>query len=535
MLFATLSWDHPYKTVQSGGILLGLLLFALPLLGSLIASLTAVVMRYRGSVGEERLQLKWFASAAALVVASFAASFFTSSSASSSPPAIVSVFQSLSFIFLWIAIGIAVLKYRLYEIDVVISKTLVYGLLAAFFTAVYVIVVVGLGSAIGSTHNAFLTLLAAAVVALAFNPVRTRATRLANRIVYGTRASPYEVLSSLSERFASTYSVEDVLPQMAGLIGEGTGAKQARVWLRVADELRPEAVWGEANGDISPLPVADNELPEIAGATKVVAVRHQDDLLGALSVTKPPSEPLTAVEEKLVEDLASQAGLVLRNVRLTEELRANLTALRASRQRLVAAQDEERRRLERNIHDGAQQQLVALAVKANLAETLVARDPDRARQLMDQLKTEAQDALNDLRDLARGIYPPLLADKGLGAALDAQAKRSAISVVVAIDGIARYSQETEAAVYFCCLEALQNVAKYSGADSAHVRLFSTNGYLSFEVTDRGRGFDAARTDFGAGLRGMADRLDAIGGALKIQSYPGEGTTVAGRVPVEEMA
>jgi signal transduction histidine kinase len=390
-----------------------------------------------------------------------------------------------------------------------------------------------LGSAIGSTHNTLLTLITAAVIALAFNPARTRATRLANRMVYGNRASPYEVLSSFSERFASTYSVEEVLPQMAELLGEGTGARQTRVWLRVGDELRPEAIWGEADGEARPLLVIGDRLPEIAGASKIVAVRHQDDLLGALSVTKPSSEPLTAADEKLVDDFASQAGLVLRNVRLTEELRANLETLRESRQRIVAAQDEERRRIERNIHDGAQQQLVALAVKANLAESMVARDPEQARQLIGQLKSEAQEALDDLRDLARGIYPPLLADKGLGAALDAQAKKSPVAVAVHIDDLARYPQETEAAVYFCCLEALQNVAKYSGADSARVHLFAANGSLIFEVADQGKGFDSSSTDYGTGLRGMADRLDALGGSLDVRSRPGQGTTVVGTVPAQQ--
>src|SRR5712691_4707777 len=197
--------------------------------------------------------------------------------------------------------------------------------------------------------------------------------------------------------------------------------------------------------------------------SKLLAVRQQGDLLGALAVTKPQNEPLSAAEGKLVDHLAAQAGLVLRNVRLTEELRANLEELRASRQRIVAAQDAAARRLERNIHDGAQQQLVALAVKLNIAGSLVGRDEERERSLLDQLKSEAQDALENLRDLARGIYPPLLQEAGLIAALQAQARKSLVPVTVEADGIARYSQDQEAALYFCVLEALQNVAKYAEA------------------------------------------------------------------------
>ena len=533
LVTATQAWRNPFSesSTSSSIGLLGLFLFVLPIAGGLAVSLAAVVVRFRGSVGDERLQLKWFVTGAALVVALFFASFFTTSSSSSSPPAVVSVLQSLAFVFLWAAIGIAVLKYRLYEIDVVISKTVVYGVLAAFFTAVYVAVVVGIGTAIGSTHNPFLTVLAAAVIALAFNPVRTRATRFANRIVYGKRASPYEVLSEFSERMAGTYSVEDVLPQMAGILGEGTGARQAGVWLRIGGELRPEAVWGEAGGADRPLPVADGEMPDIPGASKVVAVRHQGELLGALTVTKPQNEPLTAAEDKLVDDLASQAGLVLRNVRLTEELRANLAELRASRQRLVTAQDAERRRLERNIHDGAQQQMVALAVKLNLAQSTVRRDADKAEQMLGELKAEAQDALENLRDLARGIYPPLLADQGLVAALSAQARKAALLVEVEADGLGRYPQEAEAAVYFCCLEALQNVAKYAAASHAVVRLSGDESHVAFSVEDDGTGFDAQAAKRGSGLTNMDDRISALGGTLEVRSHPGQGTTIAGSIPV----
>jgi signal transduction histidine kinase len=405
--------------------------------------------------------------------------------------------------------------------------------LAAFFTAVYVAVVVGIGTAIGSTHNAFLTLLAAAVIALAFNPVRERARRFANRVVYGKRATPYEVLSEFAEHMAGTYSLEDVLPRMARILGEGTGARQARVWLRLGDHIRPAAGWGEPGSDDRPLPALDGELPDIEGASKVVAVRHEGDLLGALAVTKPPNDPLTAAEGKLVDDLAAQAGLVLRNVRLTEELRANLEELRASRQRIVAAQDETARRLERNIHDGAQQQLVALAVKLNLAGALVGTDSEKELVIIDQLKAELTDALENLRDLARGIYPPLLADQGLVAALQSQARKSPVPVRVDADGIGRLSKDIEAAVYFCTLEALQNVSKYARATQATVHLHREDGLIAFEVTDDGIGFDPRAKAYGTGMQGMADRLAALGGELKVTSAPGTGTVVEGRVPIVE--
>jgi signal transduction histidine kinase len=234
-------------------------------------------------------------------------------------------------------------------------------------------------------------------------------------------------------------------------------------------------------------------------------------------------EPLAVTEEKLLADLASQAGLVLRNVAL-------LSDLRASRHRLVAAQDEVRRRLERNLHDGAQQQLVALAVKQRLVGELIDRDPQKAASMIAELQADTADALDTLRDLARGIYPQVLADRGLTAALEAQIRKTPVPVELRPDSIGRHDQEIEAAVYFCCLEALQNVSKYANASRAVVRLEVDGPWLTFGVQDDGAGFDPAKTRLGTGLQGMSDRLEALGGGLEIRSEPGRGTTIAGRVP-----
>ena len=422
-----------------------------------------------------------------------------------------------------VSCGIAIFKHGLYELDIVVSKTVVYGMLAAFFTAVYVAVVLGVGTAVGSRRNPFLTLVAAALIALAFNPVRDRAKRFANRMVYGKRATPYEVLSEFAERMAGAFAIEDVIPRTARMLAEGTGAVRADVWLRVGNELRVEGSW-PSTPDIERIPLADGAVIEVLGASRVVEVRHQGELLGALSVTKTPGDPVTPTEERLLDDVASQAGLVLRNVGLIEDLRA-------SRHRIVAAQDQERRKLERNIHDGAQQQLVALALKANLAESLVGRDEEKQRALLVQIKADAQDALENLRDLARGIYPPLLADQGLVAALTSQARKSLVPVNVVGDGSGRFSQDLEAAVYFCTLEALQNVAKYARASGATIHLSRTDGHLDFEVTDDGVGFDPSAGGYGTGTQGMADRMAALGGELRVTSAPGAGTRVSGRVPV----
>jgi signal transduction histidine kinase len=260
------------------------------------------------------------------------------------------------------------------------------------------------------------------------------------------------------------------------------------------------------------------------GDEHVEPIVFQGEEVGALAVSFPANDPIDAQRTQLIEHLASQAGPVVRNVRLIEELRA-------SRQRLVAAQDEERRKIERNLHDGVQQQLVALNVQLGLLARVAERDATKAGEMATGLQTRATEALEDLRDLARGIYPPLLADKGLAAALEAQARKAVVPTSVEADGTGRYDRNVEAALYFCVLEALNNIAKYAGATAATVRLAQQDGRLSFSVRDDGAGFDTEMTGYGTGLQGMADRLDAIGGVLSVHSAPGAGTTVTGTVPV----
>lgn len=501
-----------------------------PLLLATIGSIAALIVRFRRSSGDERQQLKWFTFAAAILIVYFLVSnvVLGEGDSGSTTSDLWLVPFALGLAALPIATGVAVLKYRLYDIDVVIRKAVVVGLMAVFISGVYAGLVIGVGALVGSGGNAALSAVAAAIVALAFQPVRVRARRLADRLVYGQRATPYEVLSEFSERMGDTYASGDVLPRMARILAEGTGASRAEVWLRSGSELlRASSFPAEGPATTLRLP-GDDGLPAFDGASFAIAVRHQGELLGALAVTKPPSDPITPAEEGLVADLAGQAGLVLRNAALIEDLRA-------SRQRLVAAQDEERRRLERNLHDGAQQQLVALAVKSRLLEMAIPTDPDRAASIARDVGADAGEALENLRDLARGIYPPLLADEGLAAALEAQARKSAVPVAVEAVGVSRYPQEIEAAVYFSCLEALQNVAKYAQAKEAVIRLSADDGELRLEVTDDGRGFDPNAMSYGTGLQGIVDRLAAIGGTVEVTSSPGAGTTLVGRVPARGSA
>jgi signal transduction histidine kinase len=395
--------------------------------------------------------------------------------------------------------------------------------------------VVGIGTLAGYAGGPVLTIAAAVTIAVLFQPVRHRARLVANRLVYGQRATPYQVLADFAEDMAGQLDFDTALDRMASILAGATGAVRVEIWVRVGAQLRPQVIWPRGSAPPAAVPLAgDAELPAFELATRAVAVRHGDELLGALAIQKPRNEPITAAEDKLLTHLASQAGLVLRNVRLTAELQATIDDLRASRLRLVRAQDEERQRIERNLHDGAQQQLVALTVQLSLLEDS-AGDSGEVRQMTGQLRAGLRAALDDLRALARGIYPPLLADQGLGPALRAQAGRTPLPVQVEADGIGRYPRDAEAAVYFCILEALQNTAKYARASQAAVALSCPGSHLEFTVSDDGTGFDTAKATYGTGLQGMADRLAAAGGTLRINSAPGNGTTISGRLPISELA
>jgi signal transduction histidine kinase len=505
---------------------------AVPL--AVIGAAVVMIGRYRRSSGVERLQLKWFAFATALVAVTYlcaTAASLPSSFTDRPDPSWAGWVQSaalFSFGFIPIAVGVAVLKYRLFEIDVIISKTLVFGLLAGFITLVYIGIVVGIGRLIGSSAGAGLQIAATAVVALLFQPVRDRVRRFANRLVYGSRATPYQVMAELSRRMSSTLEIERAMPELAETAAAGVAAAAVQVRLFLPDGAERTAV--------AP-PGA--EIPERWDAT--IEVRHQGEPIGEIDVAKAPSDPLRPAESSLLDDLAAQAGLALHNVRLTDELTARAeelaetaAAVQRSRRRIVSVRDEQRRRLEREIREGPRSRLDAIGTELGLLADRVAAQPDAAAAELDRLSEETNVTLDRLRGIARGIFPPLLSDQGAAAALEAHARKVGVNATLAISpsvSSVRFDPEIEACVYFCCLQAIQNVQRHAGNAPIVVELSAKEGALSFEVRDAGPGFDTTTTREGTGTTIMRDRVEALDGTLEIESAPGSGTTVRGRIPI----
>lgn len=488
---------------------------------TLLLACASVLVRTRRSRGRERTQLSWFGvGAAGLAVWTVLNPLLQSGLWHH----VVSGFGSVGLAGLWVAVGVAVLRDRALDVDLVLTRAIVYASLATFVTGVYVGAVVGVGHLLGSTRSLALEVLATAAVALAFDPVRRAARRLANRLVYGRRAEPYELAQGLSKQLAEALSTEEVLPRVAeaAAVAVGAGSSAVRVLLGSGHELTH--TWPAG----APAAPGDRVLPVV----------HRGQAVGEIAVVLAPGQALRPSDERVLVDLATQVAPALHNVRLSAELRERLDEVsryaeqvRLSRQRVVRAQDLERRRIERDLHDGAQQELVALTVRLGLARQLLVTAPDRVAPLLEDLGEQAQRSLDALRDLARGVYPALLAEEGVVVALKGHVTRSLSPVdVVAPAGLPRARPEVEAALYFCCLEALQNCAKHAPGAPVVVTWSVEDGGLLVTVQDEGPGIDPAR-GAGSGMANMQDRIGAVDGRWSVTSGPG-GTTVTAWVPAE---
>jgi signal transduction histidine kinase len=352
-----------------------------------------------------------------------------------------------------------------------------------------------------------------------FQPLRARLQHLANRLVYGRRATPYEALAAFTERLQHGAGLEQPMEHMARALAEGTGARSATVWLGRDGHDVPAATWPP-----------DTFTPNVDSVARSAPIRDGGEMLGRLTVSQPEGGLLSPTAERLMDSLALHAGLFVRNASLDGELRRRLEELRASRQRLIRAQDEERRRLERDLHDGAQQALIAVRMKLGLAEALAGDTPAELRDLLHEIQEEMGEAVDSVRALARGVFPPLLEAQGLRAALTARARQSPVPLEISCPP-ERFPREVEGTIYFCCAEAVQNLVKHSGAGRGEVRVWKTGGRVSFEVRDDGCGFDVAEAAAGTGLQNIRDRLESLSGSLEVTSRPREGTRLGGWVPL----
>lgn len=455
------------------------------------------------------------------------------------------------------------------RIDRLLVHTITTGGLAALLAAVTLAVIASLGRSlsVGERSVLGLAIAGAGVAALLWVPARERLQEYANRRVYGEQHAPDEVIRTFGSRLTRALPLDELLLQLAESLKKTMDLDLAEVWTRNGGQLeRSVSVPDRGPAEVE---LATEEevviaragpsgpawirvwLPSFLGPSeagqeapiRIAPVTNSGELLGVIVIRRAVGNAaFQEDDDQALTELARQVGLALHNLKLDsalqdslDEVRRQANELRRSRTRIVEATDMERRRIERDLHDGAQQHLVALAVSTRLARQLADSDPNAAKEMLDQIASDLQDAVQELRNLAHGIYPPLLLDRGLPDALRAAGNRAALPTNVEADDVGRYPQQVEAAIYFCCLEALQNAGKHAGADATIViHLREEHGALVFDVTDTGAGFDpAGGAAQGHGFVNMADRVGAFGGSVRVDSAPGAGTRVIGRVPLPD--
>ena len=462
----------------------------------------AVVARLRRAQGDEVRQLRWLVYAVVIATLVLVAGLVVLGSP---------VPGALTVPLIAVAAGVAILKYRLYDIDPVINRTIVVGAMLLVVTAGYVAVVWGVGSVLPVTDG-WLSLVATAVVAVAFEPLRRRAQGLADRAVYGHRDTPYEALSRLTAQLGD--APEDVLGGIAATVAGGVGAHEVVIWVGEAHAMEVRAVWPRG------VEVAATAPEELRSPWVVTPVTCRGRAGGAITLRKRAGEALTAAEDRLLRDLATQTGLVIEQQRQADELRA-------AARRIVTAEDAARRRIERDLHDGAQHRLVTLGLELGALAEKAQGDVTVARGVK-QARDRLMEATADLRELARGVHPIVLQQAGLETAVATLADRSPIPVRLRATVPGRLPSEVEATAYYVVSEALTNAARHSGAEVVSVELDRVEQGLRVVVADDGRG--GAAPGGGSGIQGLTDRVAALGGRLVVDSPAGAGTRIEAVLP-----
>lgn len=412
-----------------------------------------------------------------------------------------------------VTIVIAIVRHRLYDIDLVVRRSVVYGVLSLGIAAVYLGLAAAPGLALADTIPVELAVALTIIAAAVFQPLRRGLDRLADRLVFGERVNRYQLLTTFGASLEQTVELGELLPHLADTVRRGLAAPWVRVTLPGT-----VVVAGHVSGS--------------GEAALRVGLERVGEVVGHIECG-PKEDGYQPGDRELLDTLAGQAATAIANAQLTTQLAEQVTELARSRNRIVTAQDTERRRIERNIHDGAQQHVVALIMKLRLARNQLGRGDRSADEVLDELQRDARELLTDLRELAHGIHPPVLSDQGLVAAVQARADRIPLEVHVHAEP-ALYDQrlgtEIEGAAYFVICEALTNVVKHAAARTADVNLSTQDGKVVVRVRDDGVGLTSANTD-GNGLTNLRDRVEALGGRIQVDSSPGTGTDVRAELPV----
>lgn len=488
----------------------------------LLVLLGAQVYRYRRvSNVTQRQQTKWVVYGFGLFLANLTIGSLVFSFSDAAPYQLL--FLALCygvFLALGIAVTVAILRYRLFAIDIIINRTLVYAGLTAAVIGLYVVIVVALETLFRSSGAAAISLLAAGVIAVVFAPLRDRLQRGANRLLYGDRDDPYTALSRLGQQLEATLVPGEIMPAITRNVTQALRLPYAAVVLE---------------GDVPP---AAPQGPVPAGALRL-PLSYQNEPIGELVVApRGPGDPFNQADRRLLHDLARQAGVAVHAARLTADLQR-------SRERIVSAREEERLRLRRDLHDGLGPQLAALAIQAGALRRTIQRDPETAAEQAAELRTELKSAVGDIRRLVHGLRPPALDELGLVGALRQRAARFAMErgedagreealhvSVIAPEEMPPLPAAVEVASYRIVDEALTNVAKHARACACTVQMeIAEQATLLLQVEDDGVGIAPDRIA-GVGLISMRERAEELGGTLIIQArQDGIGTRIVARLPL----
>jgi signal transduction histidine kinase len=477
---------------------------SLGLVLSLLASALAMRTRLKRATGTERRQIKLLAYAAALIPLAIGIGWAESLIVGSSGAA-ATASAGVVLVAIPLAIGVAVMRYRLYEVDRLINRTLVYVTLTALLAATYAAVSLAVGVALGA-GSTLPTAAATLAVALAFGSLRARVQRVVDRRFDRAR---YEGLRLVESHLADLRAGRATPEETQGVLADALGDSSAELLLRVPDSDDYVDVHGRA---VAPGDGDGRHLtPVRRGDLQLGAVRHAPDL---------------SEQPDLLESVINAAGLAIEIARLRAEVQRRLGEVQESRARIVTAGYAERRRLERDLHDGAQQRLVSIGLAIRHVQGRLGADAGDLGTQLDATVAEVTRAIDELRELARGVRPACL-DDGLGPALRELASRTPLKTDVAATN-ERFAESIEAAAYFVASEALTNAVKHANASRVTVSAERSNGHLVLRVTDDGVG--GAVADERSGLAGITDRVSALGGSVRVSSPPGEGTAVVAELP-----